>query len=196
MEPDDMAKRKKSNLQWIKETLTLEDDHRWQTNSGNRIFVAGRGAVRFDVPQNWIFEPDTKSFKFFDRKPPNEDCCLEMSFNRLPDADWSLFPLKSTLKTIVEDEKRDVIATGDIITLKRQTARIVWTEIKFIDSQENREAFSRICISLGSNVQCLITFDYWANQAERLTPVWDEVLRSLTLGLYIRDPKTGFAFPD
>ncbi|MGV0027375.1 hypothetical protein [Phormidesmis priestleyi] len=191
-----MAKRKKDDLRWIKETLELKEDHRWQSKPGYKIFVADRGAVRFDVPHDWHFEPDVKSFKFLDREPPNDDCRLEMSFNRLPQGDWSLFPLQHTLKKIVEDEKRDVIETGEIITLKRQTARIVWTEIKFIDAEENREAFSRICIGLGSNVQCLITFDYWADQADRLTPVWNQVLDSLVLGLYIRDPKTGLAFPD
>ncbi len=73
----------------------------------------------------------------------------------------------------------------------------MWTEIKFIDTQaESRSAFGRTCIGLGSNVQCLITFDYWADQALELTPVWDEMIRSLTLGLYIRDPMTGVAFPD
>ncbi len=191
-----MAKRKKDDLRWIKETLELKDDHRWQCSPGYKVFVADRGAVRFDVPQNWFFEPDVKSFKFLDREPPNDDCRLEMSFNRLPDAEWSLFPLKHTLKKILQDEKRDVIERGEIITLKRQTAHIVWAEIKFIDKQDSRAAFSRTCIGLGSNIQCLITFDYWADQAEPLTSVWDEVLRSLTLGLYIRDPMSGTAFPD
>jgi hypothetical protein len=191
-----MAKRKKGKPEWIKETLELKDNHRWQSKPGYKIFVADRGAVRFDVPQDWFFEPDTKSFRFLDREPPNDDCRLEVSFNRLPAADWSLFPLQHTLKKIVDDEERNVIERGEIITLKRQTARIVWTEIKFIDEPEQREAFSRICIGLGSNVQCLITFDYWADDADRLTPVWDHVLESLVLGLYIRDPMTGFALPD
>jgi hypothetical protein len=73
----------------------------------------------------------------------------------------------------------------------------MWCQIKFIDTQaEPREAFSRTCVGLGSNIQCLITFDYWADQAEQLTPIWDEVIRSLKLGLYIRDPRTGLAYPD
>ncbi|MFM2060426.1 MAG: hypothetical protein RLZZ507_96 [Cyanobacteriota bacterium] len=66
----------------------------------------------------------------------------------------------------------DIVETGEIIQVKRQTAKIMWGQIKFIDTQaEPREAFSRICIGLGSNIQCLITFDYWADQAEQLTPV-------------------------
>lgn len=192
-----MAKGKKSNLQWIKETLELKPDHRWESPSGYKIFVANRGAVRFNVPQNWVFEPQEKSFRFLDKKPPKDDCCLEVSFNQLPPNDWSEFPLKRTLKKIIEEDSRNPIDKSKIYTVQRQTARIVWAEIKFIDTQaEPREAFSRICIGLGSNVQCLITFEFWADQAEQLTPVWDEVIRSLTLGLYIRDPMTGVAFPD
>jgi hypothetical protein len=192
-----MAKGKKSNLQWIKKTLELKPDHRWEAPEGYKIFVANRGAVRFNVPQEWVFEPQAKSFKFLDKEPPDDDCCLEVSFNPLPPNDWSQFPLKSTLKKVLEDDGRNVISRGKVFTVKRQTASIVWAELKFIDTQaEPREAFSRTCIGLGSNVQCLITFDFWADQAHQLTPVWDEVMRSLTLGLYIRDPMTGTAFPD
>ncbi|MBW4513422.1 MAG: hypothetical protein KME64_44260 [Scytonematopsis contorta HA4267-MV1] len=192
-----MAKGKKSNLQWIKKTLELKPDHRWEAPEGYKIFVANRGAVRFNVPQEWVFEPQAKSFKFLDKEPPDDDCCLEVSFNPLPPNDWSQFPLKSTLKKVLEDDGRNVISRGKVFTVKRQTASIVWAELKFIDTQaEPREAFSRTCIGLGSNVQCLITFDFWADQAHQLTPVWDEVMRSLTLGLYIRDPMTGAAFPD
>ena len=192
-----MAKRKKHNLNWVKETFDLKPDHNWQAPSDYKIFVAARGAVRFNVPSNWFFEPKENSFRFADKKPPDDDCSLEVSFNQLPPGDWNLFPLKSTLKKVIAEDNRDVIETREIVTVKRQTARILWGEIKFIDHQEEpREAFSRICIGLGSNVQCLITFDFWADQAEQLIPVWDEVMNSLTLGLYIRDPLSGKAFPD
>ncbi|UBF29045.1 hypothetical protein K9N68_15115 [Kovacikia minuta CCNUW1] len=191
-----MAKRNKGKPNWIKETFDLKPDHRWQAAPGYKIFVADRGAVRFEVPGNWHFEPQTKSFRFLDRKPPKEDCCLEVSFNRLPPVDFSDFPLTKILKDLVEKDERDVLETGEIITVKRQTARIVWTEFKFMDPTEHREAYARICIALGSGIQCLITFDFWVDDAPRLTPVWDNVLRSLTLGLYIRDPLTGTAFPD
>ncbi len=191
-----MPKRKKSNLKWIKETIELKDNHNWQSEPGYKIFVADRGSVRFDVPQDWIFEPDKKSFKFFDGKPPDDNCRLEVSFNRLPPADWSLFPLKHSLQKVLDNESRDVIEKSEITSFKRQTARVVWAEIKFMDSQENREAYSRICVGLSSNVQCLITFDYWADDAERMIPVWDHVLDTLVLGLYIGDPRTGFALPD
>jgi len=191
-----MAKRKKGNARWIKETLDLKGDHNWQSQPGYKIFVLDRGAVRFDVPADWHFEPDTKSFKFMDKKPPNDDCRLEVSFNRLPPADYSLFPLEASLRKIAKEDTRNPIAISEVTTLKRQTARIAWIEIKFIDPDENREAFSRICVGIGSQIQCLLTFDVWESDRDRLSPVWDEALRTLTLGLYIRDPLTGAAYPD
>jgi hypothetical protein len=191
-----MSKRKKRHQQWLKETLELNENHNWQSEPGTRIFVAGRGALRFDVPQDWYFEPDEKSFRFLDNKPPKDDARLEASFNLLPPGNWAEFPLVPLLKKIMQEDERHPIEIGKVIQLKRQTARVVWNQIKFIDPQEHREAYSRTCIGLGSGVQCLITFDYWVDDAERLTPVWDTVMNSLVLGLYIRDPRTGFAFPD
>ncbi len=191
-----MAKGKKHDLRWIKKTVKLEEGHNWQSQPDSQIFVAGRGALRFDVPQNWHLEPKEDSFRFSDKKPPDDNCCLEASFNLLPPNDWSDFPLIPLLKKIVKDDSRHPIETGKVIHLKRQTARIVWTEIKFIDPHENRPAYSRIAVGLGSGVQCLITFDYWEDEAEPLTPIWDKVMNSLVLGLFIRDPRTGFAYPD
>lgn len=192
-----MSKRKKHDLKWLKETLELKENHNWDSAPGTRIFVAGRGALRFDVPEDWHFEPDIKSFRFLDKKPPNDDARLEASFNLLPPGNWAEFPLMRLIKQTLKEETRNVIEKGEIIQFKRQTARYVWSQIKFIDTQEvEREAYSRICIGLGSGVQCLITFDYWADQAEQLIPVWDLVMNSLVLGLYIRDPRTGFAMPD
>lgn len=191
-----MSKRKKHDLNWVKQTIELAEDHNWKSQPNTRIFVAGRGAVRFDVPHDWHFEPQENSFQFLDRKPPNDDCRLEVSYNLLPPADWTDFPLRNLLKQVVEDDSREPSEMGEIHQLKRQTARIVWTQIEFIDPQENRPAYSRIAIGLGSGVQCLITFDYWVDDAERVTPVWDMVMSSLVLGLFIRDPRTGFALPD
>lgn len=191
-----MSKRKKHGLQWLKETIELKENHNWKSTPDHRIFVAGRGALCFDVPRDWFFEPNAQSFQFLNAKPPDDDCRLEASYNLLPPGNWQEFPLVPLLKKVVREDTRNPIEQGEIIQLKRQTARIVWTQIKFIDPQENREAYSRICIGLGSGVQCLITFDYWADDCDRFTPVWDTAMESLTLGLYIRDPRTGFALPD
>ncbi len=192
------TKSKKQGLNWIKETLALDDNHGWDCAEGYRVFVAGRGAVRFDVPQDWQFEPQEKSFKFFNAPEPNDDCALEVSFNLLPpEMNLKDFPLAGIVKKIAREDSRDVLEVGEVVKLKRQTARIVWVELKFMDHQEeDREAYSRICVGLGSGVQCLITCEFWADQAEQFTPVWEHVLETLVLGLFISDPRKGFARPD
>lgn len=191
-----MAKRSKHNLKWIRETLELKENHRWKATPGYRVFVVDQGAVRFDVPQGWILEPQQTSFRFTDGKPPDDNCCLEVSFNRLPPADYSQIPLPRLLRDVVDRDTRNVIKRSIIHEVNRVALRLVWTELLFIDSKEHRQAFSRIAVGLGAGIQCLLTFDYWVEDAERCLPVWDTALATLQLGLYISDSTTGAARPD
>lgn len=176
-----------------KKTLRLKDDHGWEANPGFKIFVADRGAMRFDFPQDWFVDFDKKSVKFLDAEPPNDNCRLEASFNRLPPADWSQLPLKKLLQDVMEHDERNVTSKSEIISIDRDDLKIVWAELGFIDPEENRDAFSRILIGLGGNVQCLVTFDVWADEIEKFAFAWDEMLRSLKLGMIIPDPARGFA---
>src|SRR5215210_1801244 len=74
---------------WQKRTLKLRDDHTWSGRPGCRVFVADRGAVRFDFPQDWIVIPQADSIRFHDKQPPDDDCVLGVSYLRLPPIDWS-----------------------------------------------------------------------------------------------------------
>jgi hypothetical protein len=70
---------------------------------------------------------------------------------------------------------------------------LAWLEVEFVDEGQNRRARSRICMARSAGVhrvviQALITMDFWVDQVERFAPVWDEVLRSLTLGDFVDDP--------
>ena len=73
----------------------------------------------------------------------------------------------------------------------RPDLHLAWAEGSFIDPQELRAAIARMAIGIGSNIQVLLTFDYWATDAERFSSVWDDVLQSLQLGAYIPDPTRG-----
>ncbi len=178
---------------WKKQTLKLQKNHRWKAKPGYRICVIGRGAVRFDIPQGWIMEPDAASIKFYDGAPPDDNCRLEASYNVIPSIDWSGFPLEQLLKEVVEGDHRGQISIGEVISVRRVDLRLVWTEFCFQDLVENREAYSRVCIGIGNNVQCLITMDFWPEDRARATPVWDEALRTLKLGMYVSDPTLGDA---
>jgi hypothetical protein len=194
-----MPKRKKDDLKWVKETLKLSENNNWKSDEGYKIFVAGRGAVRFDIPGDWHMEPKESSFRFCNKKPPDDDCAVEVSFNLLnPQVNWKDLPLTPIVRQLAQKDERDVIEVGTVVQVKRQTAKVVWVELKFMDHQDgvDREAFSRICVGIGSGVQCLITCEFWVDEAEKFVPVWDHVLDTLVLGLFIRDPRTGFALPD
>ena len=147
--------------------------------------------MRFDFPDNWVVIPDEDSIKFHDRNPPDDNCRLAVSYIRLAPIDWSGLPLSQLVQTVVEGDERGITHQGEMHETKRSDLELAWTEIYFIDPVEKREARSRICLGRGSNIQPLITLDYWAENAEKFTPVWNEVLRSLQLGMYVEDPTRG-----
>ena len=123
---------------WKKETFKLKKKHKWTAKPGHRIFVAGRGALRFEFPQKWIMKLDGDSIKFYDVEPPDDNCRLEASFNQLPVADWDSFPLETLLPTVIADDRREIVSMGQVITVKRSDLRLVWLEFCFNDPGEHR----------------------------------------------------------
>lgn len=167
----------------------LPKTHGWKAKPGHKIFVADRGAVRFDFPADWEVIPGDDSICLYDRRPPDDDCLIQVSVMHLPaEVDWSRLPLEPLVRDIVENEERQVIETGEFMNVKRQDLELCWTQITFFATNESRNAYSRICLARGNNIQPLITMEMWPEHCEKYSPVWDEVLRSLQLGNYIRDP--------
>ena len=181
-----MAKRK-----WRKSSLPLASGHGWKGAPGCRVFVADRGAVRFDIPEAWVLEPDRGSVKFYDRKPPGDDCCLEMSYLRLPRADWRALPVAGLVDEVVPAGRPDVERRLGPFEADRPGIEIAWLEEHYIDPGERRLARQRTGIARGSGIQCLLTLVYWADDSDRVEPVWDTVLRTLALGQWVADPQRG-----
>ena len=179
-------------VEWSKETLKLKQKHGWKAKPGYKIFVADQGALRFDVPRDWILDFGTTSFKFYDRQPPDDDCTLEVSLIRLPPIDWSGLPLSQLIVQAATDEDAGVrIREADVRQVDRPDLEMVWAETTFIDPGQHRKAHSRICLARGSNLQVLMTLVFWADDAAKLSGVWDEILRSLQLGIFVKDPTLG-----
>ena len=177
--------------EWEKETLKLKKNHGWKGKPGYRIFVADRGAMRFNFPEDWVVVPGDDSINFHDKQPPDDDCRLAVSVMRLPPIDWSGLRLSALVQQVLDGDERKVEQTGKIVEERRGNLELAWAEVRFVDPNEKREAFSRICLGRESNIQCLITFDFWADDAATLRPVWDEVLRSLQIGRFVTDPTVG-----
>lgn len=185
---------------WKKETRKLPKDHDWRCKPGHKIFVADRGAVRFDYPEDWIVIPGESSCQFHDKKPPDDHCILEVSFLRLsPAIDWSELSLVDLLCQVLAQEGTPVPA-DQVVREARADLELVWAEHRSIDPTEHREAVHRMCIArtirasgttalpVQPDIQALLTLAFWPEDAGWVTPVWDEVLRSLQLGLVIKDP--------
>jgi len=180
--------------QWDKKTLSLKDGHGWEGTPGCKVFVADRGAVRFDYPEDWVVVPDEKgSIKFHDREPPDDDCTLQMTvFYLNPQLDLSrLPPVSEMLKLVLDEDTRFVLDRKEIVSFRRGRTEVAWSELRFMDPNEARPAFSRICLCRCRTIQPIITFDYWESDAPRMRKAWDTIMATMRLGETITDPTRG-----
>ena len=127
---------------WDKRTLKLPKKHGWHAKPGYKIFVADRGAVRFDFPDEWVVIPDSDAIKFHDKQPPDDDCTLALSVMRLPPGDWSSLKLSFLVaKLVEEDDRRDrdsSKARSSDAVHRTKILDLAWAEVTFID-QYNAE---------------------------------------------------------
>lgn len=192
---------------WLEKSMKLPKNHGWKARPGYNVFIADRGAVRFDFPDGWTLTPGEVSARLHDKPPPDDDCVLEVSFLRLPPVDLSGLPLTGLVSELVKRERRSLeddlrkrdAWTGEmalrmgsepepeIVQVKRPDLELAWTEYRVPDPVELREAVHRVCLGRGNRIQVFITFAFWPEHAEKLVPVWEEVLRSLQLGNYFKD---------
>lgn len=175
-----------------KTTLKLQKQHTWTGTPGHKVIALDRGAVRFDFPQSWVVIPDEDSLKIHDRRPPNDDFRLAVSYGRLaPQIDWTGLPLSELVEVAFQSDERPIHTWGEIVSTRRGDLDIAWRELRFVDPIEHREAVSRVCIARRGIIQAIITFEYWDDHADRGRQVWDTVLKTLRLGDYIADPTKG-----
>jgi hypothetical protein len=176
-------------VKWTSEKLTLKEGHGWVAKPGHIICVLDRGAVRFDVPKDWVGVPASTSFQLYNRAQPDDDCRLEASVMYLhPDVDWRGFSLTEALRDTIVDTFPTALRRGDVVRIERPDLELVWAEVSLLDPDERREARTRVCLARRGTIQALITMDFWPEDAERFGPVWDEALRSLQLGVRVKDP--------
>jgi hypothetical protein len=178
----------------------LNRDHGWRCKPGYQVVVLNRGDVRFDVPKTWVVsevpDPGGAHFTMFDKPEPDDDIRFQVSVQRLnPQIDWSGVQLDTVLAGALgaqdDSEDRKTVSQTEPVLIKRPDLTIAWNETLFIDTRENREAYTRALLAHGSLVQAFMTLDYWLDDTRRALPAWDEILRSLRLGQYVKDPLQG-----
>jgi hypothetical protein len=171
--------------------LNLKEGHTWKCKAGHKIFVLDRGALRFDVPEDWVMELGEKSVRFYDKQPPDDNCRLEVSLLRHSQIDWTGLPLDQLLRDSVARESAEEATVENLHRETRPGVELAWTEKLFIDPQQGQPARSRIAIVRAANCHALITLDFWEADATRVVPAWDEVMRTVDAGLKVQDPTVG-----
>lgn len=172
------------------EQQPLRPDHAWRARPGCKIFVAERGALRFDYPEAWVVQPDGNTICFFDREPPDDDSRLTVSMMRLPPLDWSGLRIDAMLADAVPGGGRDGVP-GPIHVTRRGDLELAWRELRFVDDESPRDAYTRTCIARSGEWQGLLTFDFWVDDVDRCDTAWQIVLDTLELGRIVADPTRG-----
>jgi hypothetical protein len=171
------------------EKLNLKDNHTWKCKPGYSICVLDRGALRFDCPSNWIVEPGEGAVHLHDMPPSVESCDLGVSIFRIPAEHVRELSLDDTLLNSLDGE-RTPYQQSEIHRIDRGDMEIAWLEQRYKDSEYKRDARFRVALARGP-VLCLISMNYWSKRAAGLEAVWDEVLRTLVMGVYVEDPTAG-----
>jgi hypothetical protein len=181
-----------SKPRWQKQTLKLRKNHNWTGTPGYVVFVADRGAARFEVPQDWIITPGDDSIRFYDKQPPDDDCLLQFSLLRLnPQIDWTGLPLQELFNAAFQGDDREKIARGEPTHERRADLELIWREDVFLDPKEQREARECMCLTRSGTIMPFLTFVFWPEHEERARKVWAHVLKTLRLGQYVADPRVG-----
>lgn len=174
---------------WDKHVIKLPKDHGWEARPGNKIVVLDRGAVRFDIPESWVIQPQPQgSIRFLDQQPPDDNAALEVSYWRVPPIDWSNLPLVELLEKTAKAPGEEVLSQGEVVHTWSPFLEIAWLELRFLDPNEEREAVSRTGLARGRGIQVLFTFAFWPEDAPTCDRVWAEVFRTLQAGQVISDP--------
>lgn len=171
------------------EKLRLKDNHTWKSKPGYSICVIERGLVRFDYPSNWIVEPEEGAVHLHDRPPSVESCDLGVSIFGVPVEHIQDLSLEDTLRDTI-DRERKAYEESEVHHIARGDLEIAWLEQRYKDAEYKRDARFRVALARGP-VLCLISMNYWANRAAGLERVWDEVLRTLVMGIQVADPTAG-----
>lgn len=124
-----------------------------------------------------------------DRPPSVESCDLGVSVFRSPGVSFDELCLNDMLRNSLSGDRKPY-HQSEIRQATRGDVEIAWLEQQYIDAEYDRDARFRVALARGGAL-CLISMNYWTSHAPRLEAVWDEVLRTLVIGMHVDDPTAG-----
>jgi hypothetical protein len=185
---------------WQQHHTKMSPNHRWKAKAGHQIFIAQRGAIRFDIPRGWVIIPDKTSYKMCDRQPPDDECTLEASYMVLPAVDLTDLTVGMMLRDVTENQTQKTETwRSDIVEEKRGDLLTAQMASRWIDPSQNREACSHIAVARRRGIQVLLTCDYWLDDAKQFGPAWLTVMETLQVAQWVNpdgSPAPAPALPD
>jgi hypothetical protein len=170
--------------------IELQPNHRWKAAPGCRIVVLDGGAVRLDIPKNWLVCPRGRNVLFFDQEPPETRSSLGLSWHLIPHSAMNL-PLRTLLMNGSATEKRRIVQFGGICEAARPPLEVAWLQMRVVDMAEKREMCTRMCVARAGCTQAVMLFEFRPEDEAIVFGIWETLLATLVVGEYIADPRTG-----
>lgn len=170
--------------------MRLARGHGWRSQPGHKVLVLDRGAVWLEYPAAWVVDFDDDCVKVRDKKPPDDNCVLGVSYHRWPAAGNAL-SVASQVHSALGAGERTYTHLGPIVEETRMDLTLAWAEGRFVDPKERREACARLCLARRAEIQALLTFDFWLFDVETVDSRWRNFLATLQLGQWVEDPSRG-----
>jgi hypothetical protein len=168
----------------------LAPNHIWKAAPGCRILVVDNGALRCDIPQEWIVYSPGRHVFVIDRFPPDNRCLTAISCKRVS-SEVTAIPLLRILEEWVLGEDRKVLARGEPVRFHRWPLEAAWVQLRVMDPKDGRERFTHVCVARADRTQALIILDFYPEDEPLLESAWCTLMDSLAVGDYIADPMTG-----
>src|SRR6185437_279934 len=173
---------------FAKYSIPLPATHGWRCKPGNKLFVADRGAVAFEIPHDWVIKHDAKQgLTMHDQAPPDDQARISLTIFRLPPVQggWGKLSLEQMM---IDCEKgrgkkkkgHKPPAKMEMHIEHRPELDLVWAEKGIWPDPENGKPIRcRQLMARARLVQILITFDVYENVTAKFEPAWENLLRSI-----------------
>ena len=172
------------------DVFQLAPNHVWKAAPGCRILVLDNGALRCDIPHEWIVYSPGRHVFVIDRFPPNNRCMLAISCRRVS-SEVVAIPLLYILGEWIGSEERQVMGRGEPVRFHRWPLEAAWLQLWVRDPKDGQEKSTHVCVARADRTQALIVLDFYPEDEPVVGSAWRTVMDTLTVGDYIADPATG-----
>jgi len=166
--------------------------HELKARGIDKILILDRGNVELGVPTGWSVKPDPEGL--LKLKDSTDSYLLEVSYLQLPPLLPSAPPLEERLRLVLNDTP-EAAGHSPIVVSERRGTRLAWAEYTYQcedpDRGEQRQARGRWLLAANEIFQALLTYYYWADEADGAIAAWEKIVETLRLGtgIPLENPK-------